>query len=228
MYLRTTKRKNKDNSVVSYYHLAHNVRHPETNVSTPKLIHNFGRADQVDRGELVRLCKSIAKVCGLEISDPFEEGQESSVVEGGLPKEVKLLGSVELGTPSLLESMWEHLGIGPALRKAFESNNRIIPYERALLAMSVNRLCEPTSKLGVWQRWLKKVFLPSCWGLQLQHFYEAMDLFHTHSEAIEKTVFFEVADLLNLEVDVVFYDTSTVSFCIDESDEQSEVTRPCW
>ena len=30
MYLRSTKRKNKDGSVTEYYQLAHNERHPET------------------------------------------------------------------------------------------------------------------------------------------------------------------------------------------------------
>ena len=226
MYLRTSKRKNKDGTVVSYYHLAHNVRHSETNVSTPTLIHNFGRTDQVDRAELVRLCKSIARVCGLEIHDPIEQKQESLFPKVGLPKDIELLGCIELGTPCLLEAMWEQLGIGPALRKIFESENRKVPYERALFSMSANRLCEPTSKLGVWQRWLKKVFLPSCWELKLEQMYEAMELFYKHSESVEKTVFFEVADLLNLEVDVVFYDTSTVSFSIDESDEESEENDP--
>jgi hypothetical protein len=30
MYLRSTKRKNKDGSTVEYYQLAHNERHPQT------------------------------------------------------------------------------------------------------------------------------------------------------------------------------------------------------
>ena len=72
MYLRTTKRKNKDGSVVTYYHLAHNVRHPETNQSTPRIIHNFGRADELDRQQLVRLCRSIARVCELKVTDPLQ------------------------------------------------------------------------------------------------------------------------------------------------------------
>ena len=72
MYLRTTKRRNKDGSVVTYYHLAHNVRHPETNQPTPHIIHNFGRADQLDRQQLVRLCRSIARVCELKVTDPLQ------------------------------------------------------------------------------------------------------------------------------------------------------------
>jgi hypothetical protein len=69
MYLRTTKRQNKDGSVVEYYQLAHNFRHPETNKPVAQIIHNFGRADQLDRQSLVRLCHSIARVCGIEIPD---------------------------------------------------------------------------------------------------------------------------------------------------------------
>jgi hypothetical protein len=53
MYLRTTKRKNRDESVVTYYHLAHNERHPQTKVSTPRVIHSYGRADLVDREESI-------------------------------------------------------------------------------------------------------------------------------------------------------------------------------
>ena len=51
MYLRSTKRKNKDGSVVEYFQLAHNERHPETRKPVARIIHNFGRADQLDRQE---------------------------------------------------------------------------------------------------------------------------------------------------------------------------------
>ncbi len=49
MYLRQTKRTNRDGSTVSYLQLAHNERHPDTGVPRAKVIHNFGRAEQVDR-----------------------------------------------------------------------------------------------------------------------------------------------------------------------------------
>ncbi len=75
MYLRTIKRKNKDGSVVAYYQLARNFRHPETNQPTAQVVHSFGRADQVDRNELVRLCKSIARVCNLQVIDPMEASE---------------------------------------------------------------------------------------------------------------------------------------------------------
>ena len=224
MYLRTTKRKNKDGSVVEYYHLAHNERHPETGIPTPRIIHNFGRADQLDRDELVRLCESIARVCGLEVQDPLKTCEEVDSKGIGLPAGMKFIGAVELGAPLVARELWERLGIGPALRKAAEASGCKVPYERALFAMTANRLCEPDSKLGVWDRWLSTVYLPSCQGLKLDQMYEAMDLLYEHGSEVEKSIFFETSNLFNLEVDVVFFDTTTAAFAIDEEDWDSEET----
>jgi transposase len=217
MYLRTTKRKNKDGSEVTYFQLAHNERHPETKVSTARVIHNFGRTDQLNRNELVKLCQSIARVCGVVVIDPGQE-EESTREQAGLPGGIEFLRTVELGTPLVVENLWERLGIGPTLRKLLKKYGYRSPYERALLAMTMNRLCEPQSKLGVWDRWLEKVYLPSFEGLKLDQMYAAMDFFHKHQEKIERDVFLKQRSLMNLNVDVVFYDTTTASFSIDGED----------
>jgi len=222
MYLRTTQRKNKDGSVVRYLHLAHNVRDPESGVSVPHNIHNFGRADELDRDVLVRLCGSIARACGMDVRDPAAAGDATPTGSAGLPDDLKLVKTLELGTVIVIEAMWEKLGVGEALRAAAEKSGCKVPYERALLAMTANRLCEPESKLGVWDRWLEKVHLPTCRGLKLAQMYEAMDLLHKHSATIEEGVFFETANLFNLEVDVIFYDTTTATFSIDEEDEEQD------
>jgi transposase len=224
MYLRTTKRKNRDGSVVEYYQLAHNVRHAETGSPVAEIIHNFGRADELDRDELVRLCRSIARVCGVEVHDPMERA-ETPIADDrppALPEEVKLIRTVELGVPLVVEALWERLKLGPTLRKAMEESGGSGLHERALLAMTANRLCEPDSKLGVWDRWLQKVYLPSCSTLKLYQLYEAMDLLHWNVRGVEDAVFFHMANLFNLVVDVIFYDTTTASFSIDEEDEDTD------
>jgi transposase len=55
--------------------------------------------------------------------------------------------------------------------------------------------------------------------------YEAMDLLHSHIDKIEDAVFFHTANLFNLVVDLVFYDTTTASFTIDEEDEDTETAE---
>jgi transposase len=224
MYLRTTRRKNKNGSEVEYLQLAHNVRNAKTGNPVAEIIHNFGRADELNRDDLVRLCRSIARVCGLEIRDPFIPSDEASKSKepAGLPDDVKMIRTLELGVPFVAELLWERLGIGPALRKVMAESGCDLIYEKALLAITANRLCEPESKLGVWDRWLSKVFLPSCSFLKLNQMYEAMDVLHRHIAKVEDAVFFHTANLLNLVVDLIFYDTTTASFSIDEPDEDTE------
>jgi len=221
MYLRSTKRKNKDGSTVEYFQLAHNERHPQTRKPVAKIIHNFGRADQLDRQELVRLCNSIARVCGLIVTDPVDPVTQSI----GFGKGLKIKQTLALGCPLVVEALWERLGLRKTLQDIEKTAGVQVPYERALLAMVANRLCDPESKLGVWERWLSKVYLPSCQGLKLRHMYEAMDLLHAHAEQVEKTVFFQVADLFNLEVDLIFYDTTTASFHVDQEDDDGAGLR---
>ncbi len=230
MYLRTTRRKRSDGSYVTYYQLAHNVRHPQTGHTTAEIIHNFGRADQLDKDELVRLCHSIARVCNLEVHDPLSADADRSQ---NWPEDATIVLTRQLGVVWAVEALWEKLAIGPTIRRCQKQAGRGPEYERALFAIVANRLCEPESKLGVWQRWLKKVHLPSCWNLELRHMYEAMDLFHEHAEQVEKAVFFQSAELFNLQVDVVFYDTTTASFSIDYEDpdvspeeQQTEAQQP--
>ena len=55
MYLRESRLSNRDRSVVGYLQLAHNERHPVTGSPVAKVIHNFGRAEKVDRDALARL-----------------------------------------------------------------------------------------------------------------------------------------------------------------------------
>lgn len=223
MYLRTTKRKNKDGSIVEYFQLAHNERHPVTRKPVAKIIHNFGRTDQLDREQLVRLCRSIARACGLTVIDPHDDDQETASPSGEyLADGLKIEETVTLGTVMVIEAIWEKIGLRKTFCDIARINNLPEIYERALLAMTANRLCAPESKLGVWDRWIDMVYLPSCRTLKLNQMYEAMDMLHTHAAEVEKTVFFHTANLFNLDVDLIFYDTTTASFTTDYEDDPDD------
>ena len=61
MYLRTTRRHNQDGSIVEYYQLAETRWDPAKRRPTAHIIHNFGRADTLDRTALLRLARSISR-----------------------------------------------------------------------------------------------------------------------------------------------------------------------
>jgi len=223
MYLRTTRRKNKDGSVVEYFQLAHNERHPVTRKPVAKIIHNFGRTDQLDREQLVRLCRSIARVCGLTVVDPYsEDQQQAKTIDSYLAPDLKIDRTVTMGTVLAIEALWDKIGLKKTFCDIAKANNLPQGYERALLAITANRLCSPDSKLGVWDRWLDTVYLPTCGGLKLRHMYQAMDMLYEHAVEVEKTVFFHTANLFNLEVDLIFYDTTTASFSTDYEDDPAD------
>jgi hypothetical protein len=70
------------------------------------------------------------------------------------------------------------------------------------------------------EQWLKEdVHIRGARGLELHHLYRAMDFLEANKEEIEQAIYFQVSDLLNLDVDIVFYDTTSLHFEIDEEDE---------
>jgi hypothetical protein len=65
----------------------------------------------------------------------------------------------------------------------------------------------PASKLYCYEQWLQEeVQLEGAAALKLQHLYRAMDFLEANKEALEKALYFRMADLLNLDVEIVFYD----------------------
>lgn len=55
----------------------------------------------------------------------------------------------------------------------------------------------------------------------VQHGYRAMDFLIESDEGIQREVFHSVADLLNLEVDLLFFDTTSTYFKTEEIEEES-------
>lgn len=118
----------------------------------------------------------------------------------------------------VLDALWQRLGIGDILR-ARTGKHFGFDVERAPFAMVANRACAPAPKLYCHEQWLKEdVRIAGAAKLGLQHLYRAMDFLEANKEAIERAIFYHVADLLNLDVEVIFYDTTSLQFEIDEED----------
>jgi hypothetical protein len=208
MYLRTTTRRNADGSEVRYYQLAENTWDAAKGCAVAKVVYNFGRAEQVDGDKLKRLAKSILRVFGGE-----------SVTEG-MPGDVRLRDAWPYGGVYVLEALWKELGIDAVVRRHAPTSKAALLHERALFAMVANRCLSPYSKLYCWEQWLREeAFLPSAAVLELHHLYLAMDFFEKHKVEMEKAVYFQMADLMNADVDLIFYDTTSLHFEVDEEDE---------
>jgi hypothetical protein len=211
MYLRTTRRRNKDGSVVRYYALAENVRHPEKGYVEARVVHNFGRADRLDRAALERLVASIRRVLEGEGGGPVATGTAGAA---GLAIEA----SFGLGAVHVAKALWARLGIGEAIQARLDARQLQAPHATALLAMVAQRLDRPGSKLACHERWLDRVWLPEARDLGLHQLYRALDVLALHGDAVEQAVFWRAIDLFKLDVGLVFYDATTAWFACDEED----------
>jgi hypothetical protein len=218
MYLRTTQRRNKDGSVVRYYALAENVRHPEKGYVEAKVVHSFGRADQLDRAALERLVTSIQRVLA-------DAGSEPVTRDGASVGSIAIEASFELGVVHVAKALWARLGIGEAIQARLDEKQLQAPHAIALLTMAAQRLDRPGSKLACHERWLERVWLPEARDLGLYQLHRALDVLALHGDAIEQAVFWQAVDLFKLDVDLVFYDGTTAWFECDEEDIASHEWR---
>src|SRR6266571_2447618 len=161
MYLRETRRRNRNGSEVSYLALAHNERDPDTGMPRATIIHSFGRADQVDREGLARLVRSISRFL-----DPAE------AVAAGASGEVRIIDARPMGTSWVVARLWER----------------------------------------------RRVYIEGLAELTDDACYRTMDFLLQALPEIQEAVFFSVANLLNLEVDIVFFDTTSTYWEADGAD----------
>ena len=212
MYLRESRRRNKDGTVVSYLQLAHNERHPRTGSPVAKVIHNFGRADLVDREALRRLVASISR---------FLEPEQG--VAAAAAGEVEVLEARRMGGSWVLGRRWERLEIGQAICRV-ASGRRLDGQaaERVIFALVAQRALEPASKLAA-TRWVaERVFIEDCPGFSDDAAYRVMDFLLGALEEIAAEIFYSVAHLLNLDVDIVFVDTTSTYWEMEVAAELAE------
>jgi hypothetical protein len=214
MYLRETRRRNGDGSEVAYLALAHNERDPQTGTPKAKIIHNFGRADLVDRDGLRRLVRSISRFL-----DPAD------AVAATASGEVRIVDARPMGAAYVADALWRRIGIADAIARV-AARRRVDPrlVERVIFAMVANRLSvKPLSKLAGCTWVARRVYVDGLAEVSDDACYRAMDFLTDALPELQEQVFFSVANLLNLEVDVLFFDTSSTYFELDRlADELAE------
>ena len=200
MYLRETRRRNVDGSTVAYLALAQNERDPVTGVPRARIIHRFGRADEVDREALARLVRSISRF--------LDPAQAVAATASG---EVSILDSRSMGASWVADRLWERLGIGEVIVQAAGARRlEGQAVERAIFAMVANRLSvRPLSKLAGCGWVAERAFIEGLAEVSDDACYRAMDFLHAVLPELQERVFFTVATLLDLEVDLLFFDTSS-------------------
>ncbi len=121
--------------------------------------------------------------------------------------------------PHVVGALWSELGIGRALARVAGPRRYRREIEREVFAMVAQRTIAPASKLEA-TRWApREVVLPGVGELTDDGLYSAMDFLLECSERGQEAVFFSVANLLNSEVDIIFFDYPANPSADEFSDE---------
>jgi hypothetical protein len=211
MYLRETRQKRADGSVITHLQLAESVWNPDKGRSETRILYNCGRAGDPEVTErLRRLAKSILRRASPEAIVAEHPGWQ-------------VVNAWPYGEIYALEALWARLGIAQVIEEVVGRRRFDFPVERALFAMVAHRACAPASKLYCFSQWLaSEVCIEQTAALALQHLYRAMDFLEAKKEEIERAIYFHVADLLSLDVDLIFYDTTSLHFEVDDEDHGVE------
>jgi hypothetical protein len=213
VFVRTSTRRNRDGSKVSYLQLAHNEWDPTAKTARTKVLYSFGRADQLDRAAIERLIGALTRVVGVE---PAAVGPDRARAVG-VPG-LEFVESRPLGGAWLLDRLWQRLGIDTLLRRLAAGTRRDPVVERVLFALVANRALAPSSKLAATSWVAHDVHVPGLDTVSDDACYRAMDWLITVEERLARGVFDAVAHLLNLEVDLIFFDTTSTYFETEDAD----------
>jgi len=212
VYIRTVKRRTRT-SEVSYVQLAHNEWDAAKKRSTPKVVHSFGRADEVDEAGLRRLVASLQRYLG-----------DTGTNGASMPEPVD---SRPAGGAFLLDGVWKQLGLDRVItgagQKARGRKRDLDATERILFALVANRALAPSSKLAAADWMNHDVAIPgltdTVGAVDEDACYRVMDWLTDTGESLERAVYEQVADLLNLEVDLLFFDTTSTYFETEDADQ---------
>ena len=206
MYVRTTSRKTKDGTV-RYLQLAHSEWDAEAGISRPKILFSFGREDELDRAAIERLIASLSRLLDPAAAQAATGTNDLSVTD-----------SRPIGGTHLLDGLWRRLGIDAAMGNLLSGRKLDARTERVLFALVANRALAASSKLAATDWIGNDTHIAGLQEIDEQSCYRAMDWLTQIEPQLAEQVYFKVTDLLNLEVDLLFFDTTSTYFELDEPD----------
>lgn len=206
MFFRIKTSKNKDGSKREYLCGLKAVRVKGKVKQIP--IANFGRIDKLRKAGAIddiinKLSKYAARAMVLDRKDN---------------KAIGCLWSKGYGSITVLERVWDELGIGEIIDKELNGRRYDKIIQEAIKAMVITRITEPGSDLSM-HKYLDKIYRPGWEDIKLEHIYKGLDILIEHKDKIETGLFERVRDLFNLKLDLIMFDTTSISYTGDGEEE---------
>jgi transposase len=210
-YVKTSVRTTRSGTV-RYLQLAHNEWDSEAQRSRTRILHNFGREDEIDKDQVRRLVSALSRLL-----DPAEALAASG------PGELSVTASRPVGGTHALDRLWRRLGLDQVTARSLAARpgrgRKPDPDAgRVLFALVANRALAASSKLAC-AEWVRDdVHVDGLDDTSDDACYRVMDRLLEIEPVLAEQAYHQVTDLLNLEVDLLFFDTTSTYFETEEAD----------
>jgi transposase len=187
----------------SYLQIVRAYRDPETRKPKQEHIANLCRLDQLGEADLDTLINGLLRVTDRPSLDELTRGITSD--------NTTFAPAEQLGDVWAVMEIWRQLKLAQALLKSTRGRRHQVDIEKLVRVMVVNRLSDPRSKLGI-LRWIEQVYLPGIDRDQVTHqnLLRAMDVLVECKDALERELVGTLLPLFDTEMEVVFYDITTI------------------
>ena len=189
MHIKTKKRINKNGTVVEYVQLVESYISDEGK-HKHKVLFSIGRKDDPKLQEKIE--KATFKLAEL--------GKINSLVN--LNEELTHVWSKSIGPCLVFRKLWNDLGFN----EIFEGK-----YYEEIFMMVVNRLCDPKSKLSCMD-WKETVYESQWDNIKLHNLYLGLDWLKKSKSRVEVQIFNRTRNLFDQNVDLILFDTTSVSY----------------
>lgn len=164
-----------------------------------KTLLNFGNIEQWPEDKLNELVYQLNEFCDLKL--------------GPRDEDVAVHETFEFGACYALDSLWKELNMSDTIRQHMKVHACDIDIVPPVKAMVFNRLMEPASKLRV-SEWAPTQAIDEIFPrkIPLHQYYRSLDYLMAHKESLEEDIFWNVNDIFNLDLSLVFYDLTSSYF----------------
>jgi len=164
-----------------------------------KIIANFGNIEKLPQDKIENLITSLSRYTS----------KKSFYISNLSASYAKNYGDI-----LAIKKIWDDLEIGKYILKFTNNKKANFNIPTAVFIMVANRLISPRAKISL-TGWLKdKVYLPDIENslFSYQNFYRSMDYLIDIKKALEVDIYFKLVNLLNINLNLIFYDLTSTYF----------------
>lgn len=163
---------------------------------TSRVLYSLGKVEDYTPEQLQRMGIKLYELGG---------GEVKALLEGSIEE----LGRYNYGYVQVYGKAMRHYGLDALMNRLGRKHHLQFNLYNAVMLMLLERLCDPCSKRSNWLNQNEYVGLES---VSLHHLYRALDKLADNNELIQRQIFQTGRDLFNQQLDVVFYDVTTLYF----------------